>query len=141
MSTKNPLNAYRETKIKTASQGQLIIMLYDEAVKQLDMALEELSRPVRKIDKISNSIIKTQDLITELMVSLDFEKGGDIAKNLLSLYMFFNRQLMEANMKKEAEPLSQIRAMLFDLRGAWTEVIQKSRSELGESGSGVNIAG
>lgn len=141
MSTKNPLNAYKETKIKTASQGQLIIMLYDEAIKQLDIALDELSHSVRKIDRISNAIIKTQDLITELMVSLDFEKGGDIAKNLLSLYMFFNRQLMEANMKKDTEPLSQVRKMLFELRGAWTEVIHKNRTETGESGSGVNIAG
>ena len=141
MSTKNPLNAYRETKIKTASQGQLIIMLYDEAVKQLDIALEEMSHDVRKIDRISNAIIKTQDLITELMVSLDFEKGGDIAKNLLSLYMFFNRQLMEANMSKAPEPLSHVRKMLFELRGAWTEVIQKNRTEMNESGGGVNIAG
>jgi flagellar secretion chaperone FliS len=141
LSTKNPLNAYRETKIKTASQGQLIIMLYDEAVKQLDIAIDELSRPVRKIDRISNAIIKTQDLITELMVSLDFEKGGDIAKNLLSLYMFFNRQLMEANMKKDPEPLTHVRKMVFELRSAWTEVIQKNRSEMGEAGSGVNIAG
>ncbi len=141
MSTKNPLNAYRETKIKTASQGQLIIMLYDEAVKQLDIAIDELSRSVRKLDRISNAIIKTQDLITELMVSLDFEKGGDIAKNLLSLYMFFNRQLMEANMKKDSEHLVQVRKMLFELRGAWTEVIRKNRSEMGDAGSGVNIAG
>lgn len=141
LSTKNPLNAYRETKIKTASQGQLIIMLYDEAVKQLDIAIDELSRSVRKLDRISNAIIKTQDLITELMVSLDFEKGGDIAKNLLSLYMFFNRQLMEANMKKDSEHLVQVRKMLFELRGAWTEVIRKNRSEMGDAGSGVNIAG
>ena len=35
----NPLNAYRETKIKTASQGRLIVMLYDEAIKQLDIAI------------------------------------------------------------------------------------------------------
>jgi len=141
LSTKNPLNAYRETKIKTASQGQLIIMLYDEAVKQLDIAIDELSTSGRKLDRISNAIIKTQDLITELMVSLDFEKGGDIAKNLLSLYMFFNRQLMEANMKKDSEHLVQVRKMLFELRGAWTEVIQKNRSEMGDAGSGVNIAG
>ncbi|MBN2050588.1 MAG: flagellar export chaperone FliS [Spirochaetales bacterium] len=141
MSTKNPLNAYRETRIKTASQGQLIIMLYDEAIKQLDTALDEFNRENRKLDLISNAIIKTQDLVTELMVSLDFEKGGDIAKNLLSLYMFFNRQLMEANMRKEGEPLTHVRKMLFELRGAWTEVIQKNRMDLDSPGAGVNIAG
>ena len=116
-------------------------MLYDEAIKQLDIALDELSRSIRKLDVISNCIIKTQDLVTELMVSLDFEKGGDIAKNLLSLYMFFNRQLMEANLRKDSEPLSHVRGMLFDLRSAWTEVIHKNTAEMGESANGVNIAG
>lgn len=88
MSTVNRLNAYKETHIKTASGGRLIIMIYDEAVRQLDYAIEALGRKNPKFDLASNAIIKTQDLITELMVSLDFDKGGDRPESFQSVYVF-----------------------------------------------------
>ncbi len=143
MGTFNRLNAYKETHIKTASGGKLILMIYDEAVRQLDIAMEALENGSYKMDSVNNSIIKTQDLITELIVSLDFEKGGEIASSLFSLYMFFNQQLMEANIKKDPELLKKVRVYLTDLRGAWTEVVAKAGSEngLNERSGGVNIAG
>ena len=143
MSTNRPLNAYRETNIKTASQGKLIVMLYDEAIKMLDMACELLALEDRKLDEISNSIIRAQEMITELMVSLNFEQGGEIAKTLFSLYMYFNRQLMEANMKKEIEPLKQVSGMMKELRQAWAEIVQKEKGGPTDAPStgGVNIAG
>ena len=101
MSTFNRLDAYKETHIKTASGGKLILMIYNEAVRQLDIALESIEN--NKLENASNSIIKTQDLVTELIVSLDFEKGGEIANSLFSLYMFFNKQLMEANINKDVD--------------------------------------
>ena len=141
MSNLNPLNAYRETNIKTASQGKLVLMLYDEAIKQMDIAIGALTKPSPKLDHINNCIIKAQDIITELMVSLDFEKGGDIAKNLYSLYVFFNRQLMDANVKKDPEIIVPVADMMKDLKDAWTQVFQKAG--MGSSGvtGGVNIAG
>ncbi|MCF6335913.1 MAG: flagellar export chaperone FliS [Spirochaetales bacterium] len=143
MGTFNRLNAYKETHIKTASGGKLILMIYDEAVRQLDIALEALENGKYKMDSVSNSIIKTQDLITELIVSLDFEKGGEIASSLFSLYMFFNQQLMEANIKKDIELLKKVRVYLTDLRGAWTEVVAKAGAEnvQDERSGGINIAG
>ncbi len=140
MSTINRLNAYKETHIKTASGGKLIILIYDEAVRQLDYAIEVLEGGTPRLDSVSNAIIKTQDLITELMVSLDFEKGGEIASNLFSLYMFFNRQLMEANVKKDAEILKRIHTYITDLRDAWQQVIGKT-SVKGSVSGGINIAG
>ncbi len=140
MSTVNRLNAYKETHIKTASGGRLIIMIYDEAVRQLDYAIEELGKSSPRFDLTSNAIIKTQDLITELMVSLDFEKGGDIAQNLFSLYMFFNKQLMEANVKKDVDILKNVRRLVSDLRDAWHQAINKTQVK-GQSSGGINIAG
>ncbi len=143
MGTFNRLDAYKETHIKTASGGKLILMIYDEAIRQLDIALEALENNSYKMDNVSNSIIKTQDLITELIVSLDFEKGGEIASSLFSLYMFFNQQLMEANINKDADILKKIRTYLTDLRSAWIEVVGKAGIDNGNSGrtGGVNIAG
>jgi flagellar protein FliS len=142
------LSAYRETRIKTASQGQLIIMLYDEAVKQLDHGLEllELNAVGKKdpgrIEQISKAILKTQEIITELMVSLDFEQGGEIARNLFSLYTWFNQELLEANIGQDPRRIADIRNMLNELRGAWNEIAAKHSAEGADRpSSGVNIAG
>lgn len=141
MSTFNRLDAYKETHIKTASGGKLILMIYNEAVRQLDFALESIEDS--ELENASNSIIKSQDLITELIVSLDFEKGGEIANSLFSLYMFFNKQLMEANINKDVEIIKNIKTYLVDLKSAWTQAVTaagKVNSQDGRSG-GINIAG
>ncbi|MFQ3619890.1 MAG: flagellar export chaperone FliS, partial [Spirochaetales bacterium] len=67
----NPLKAYKETNIRTASQGKLIVMLYEEAIRQIDIAIQELAQKSRKLDLVHNAIVKAQDIITELTVSLD----------------------------------------------------------------------
>lgn len=143
MATFNRLGAYKETHIKTASGGKLILMIYDEAIRQLNIAMEALENSSYKLDDVSNSIIKTQDLITELIVSLDFDKGGEIASSLFSLYMFFNQQLMEANINKDVELLEKVRVYLEDLRSAWTEIVGKAGidNRHSERTGGINIAG
>ncbi|MFO7729185.1 MAG: flagellar export chaperone FliS [Spirochaetia bacterium] len=136
----NKLNAYRETHIKTASQGKIIIMLYDESLRQLDTAIHLLKDNTREYDKVNSAILRAQDMVTELMVSLDFEKGGDIAQGLYSLYMFFNQHMMQANMKKDANMLRTVREQLNELRTAWDQVINKAQSGSQNSG-GINVAG
>jgi len=137
----NPHNAYKETQIKTASQGKLIIMLYDGAIRQIDVAIGELASPEPSLDTTNAALVKAQDVVTELMVSLDFEKGGDIAQRLFDLYMYFNRQLIDANVKKEAEPLLEVRKMLDELRTTWLQIIGKAGPDDSDSVRGVNIAG
>jgi flagellar protein FliS len=123
-------------------------MLYDEAIKNLDRSLELLEKNTSgkkdpgKIEQIGKSILKTQEIITELMVSLDFEQGGDIAKNLFSLYAWFNQELMEAHIQQDMRRLTIIRNMLNELRGAWHEIVAKNSAETaGRQTTGVNIAG
>lgn len=141
MSSSKPLDVYRKTKIKTASQKKLIIMLYDEAIKQIHLAGDTLESPRPKLDTANNAIIRAQEMVTELMVSLDFEKGGEIAQTLFSLYIFFNRRLMEANLNKDVEILKQIGGMLDELRSAWEQVVQQEGNSPLKEMSGVNIAG
>ena len=140
--TNNPLNAYKETQIKTASQGKLIIMLYEGAIRHIDTALSELEHSTPELEKVNVSLVKSQDLITELMVSLDFDRGGEIAQSLFNLYMYFNRQLVESNIKKEPEPLKEVKRMLAELRDTWLQIIGRGDTSPDGSGSvGVNIAG
>ncbi|MBN2508937.1 MAG: flagellar export chaperone FliS [Spirochaetales bacterium] len=138
----NRVNAYRETEIKTAGQGKLIVMLYDEAIKQLGTAIHGLENETKELDKVNASIIRAQDMVTELSTSLDFERGGDIAHNLFSLYMYFNSRLLEGNIRKDVAPLKEIRSHLSSLREAWSQISKTvSMENHSPSVGGVNIAG
>ncbi len=141
--TQNPLGAYRETRVRTASPGQLVVMLYAEAVKQCDLAVDYLHQDLKKnpkyIESFNKALTKTQDIITELVASLDFESGGDIAQSLFALYMFFNRELLDANIQKSSAKIRGVRAMLDDLRAAWA--VAASQAAGREATGGVNIAG
>jgi len=144
---KNASSTYKETKIKTASQGQLILMLYDEAVKQLNMALELLElnsqkKEPGKIEQISKAVMKTEEIITELTVSLDFEQGGEIAKNLFALYSWFNKELLEANIAQDLGRIKTVRDMISDLRDTWSEIASKHTDKpVNREAIGINIAG
>ena len=138
----NPLRSYKETQIKTATPGKLILMMYDGAIKNLNQALQEMDDEHRRYDSISTSLIKAQDIIAELMISLDFERGGEIAKNLFGLYVFMNRRLLDGNIKKDKAPLEEVKTLLLELRGAWAEAADKANVPAGSQQiRGVNIAG
>ena len=146
MAYSNALSAYKETRIRTASPGQLIIMLYDEAVKQLDKGLELLylnkssKQDPSRIEVIGKAIIKARDIVTELMVSLDFEQGGEIAQNLFALYTWFNKELLEAHITMDIARIGTVKNQLADLRSAWVDIAAKTTTEE-RPVEGVNIAG
>lgn len=136
----NSVSAYKETSVRTASGGKMIIMLYDAAIRQIDTAVNHLQSGTKQLDQVNSAVLKAQDIITELMVSLDMEKGGEIADKLFGLYRFFNDQLMDGNVRKDAEPMRSVRTMMNELRGAWAQIVPTTNVK-GQSSSGVNIAG
>ncbi len=141
MHIKDASSQYKETQVKTANQGKLIVMLYDGAIKFLKTALDNI--PEKKYDVVNNNIIKAQDIISELMLSLNFEVG-DFANKLFSLYTYMNKKLVEGNIKKNAEPIKEVIDFLIDLKEAWQQVSTVSTRndeldvDLDQSG-GVNI--
>ena len=147
MAYSNASSTYKETKIKTAGQGQLIVMLYEEAVKQLTRALEMMDSNKQKknpgkIEQISKAVMKTEEIVTELMVSLDFERGGEISKNLFALYSWFNRELLEANIAQDTDRIKAVRDMLTELRDTWSQIVIQKPAESGNrENAGINIAG
>lgn len=120
----NPYEKYKKASVETASQGKLILMLYDGAIRFLNTSLEAMSK--RIIDQTNNNIIRAQDIIWELLGSLDMEKGGDIAANLFKLYDYMNRRLVFANIKKDPEPIKEVISILTQLREAWAQVFRES---------------
>jgi len=144
---KDASSTYKETKIKTAGQGQLIVMLYDEAVKQLTKAVEllEANNSEKKdpgsIQQISKAVMKAEEIITELMISLDFEQGGDIAKHLFALYTWFNKELLEANITQDKNRIITVKDLLTDLRNAWNSISKNAVEQSSRETVGINIAG
>ncbi|MBQ0002362.1 MAG: flagellar export chaperone FliS [Treponema sp.] len=130
MGYNNAYNAYKETNVKTASQGRLIVLLYEEAVKQLTLASSLFDTaaqlPVKNIEKFGKAVLKTQEIITELQVSLDMEKGGEIAANLMSLYIFFNKELTDANIKKNKAKIDSTLKMMKELCETWRQAAETS---------------
>lgn len=115
-------DAYKKTQIETATPENLILMLYDGALRFMGQAEEAFKE--KNLEKISNLLLRVQAIFTELMTSLDKEKGGDIAVNLERLYLFFLRQLSDANIKKDPEPMLAIKPLVVDLRNTWEQAMQ-----------------
>ncbi len=142
MNVNDPVHAYKETQIKTANQIRLIVMLYDGAIRHVNLALDALAAGHRRYDEVNNHIIAAQDILSELTASLDFDKGGGLAKNLFSLYSFMNRRLLEGNLTKDPKPLTEVKGHLGSLREAWVEVSRRrGLAEKAVPETGVNIAG
>lgn len=123
MAFQNAYSAYQKTNVNTASQGKLVVLLYEGAIKQLTMALNFIDEndkiKPQNIEKFGICLQKVQSIITELQVSLDMEKGGDIATNLMALYVFFNEELVQASITKDKEKIKSVLKMMSDLADSW----------------------
>lgn len=141
------IESYKDTEISTAGQGKLIVMLYDGAIRFLGLAMENMNP--RTYDVVNNNIIKAQDIITELMLALNMEEGGDIAQNLFNIYAYMKKRLLEGNIGKDSQILGEVVKLLVELRAAWAEVAQKeagnspasSMSRIREEGASFSIQG
>lgn len=128
---------YRQTQVMTASPMELVLMLYDEGIRSLRNAEEafKIETPDR-IEKINNGILRAQDVIAELTLSLDMEKGGEIANNLERLYDFMINHLSGANVRKTVKPLKEVRELLSELKEAWQKVAEKEPAGQERSSAG-----
>lgn len=113
----NPYAQYQKTQVETADQGKLLLMLYDGALRFLGrarLALQENNGEVA-----NNNLVRTQEIIAELMASLDLE-AGDVAGSLFRLYEYMHYLLVQANLKKEDGQLQYVEDMLLELKEAWS---------------------
>jgi len=142
MRTQSPYDSYKKAQVQTANQGKLIVMMYDGAVKFMRSAVESIKH--KKYDQAHKNIVRAEDIITELLLALDYDKGGEIAKKLASLYIFFNQQLLEANIAKSAEPIETVVKLMSELRESWDKISGKATdndaTDMDKKG-GLNISG
>ena len=113
-------NEYKYNQISTSSQGKLILMMYEGAVKFTMMALKSMDEG--DIAGKATYIRKTHDIVNELSVSLDLKKGGEVTARLETLYQFILRQLTLANIKPDRKALESILKVLEPLQEAWSQL-------------------
>jgi len=134
------VRTYRTNAILTASPGHLVLMLYDGALKALNLAHEAFDHPgddLRRIETINQQLLKAQAIIGELQDGLNFEAGGEMAQTLNRLYDYHNRRLFEANIRKQVAPVIEVEGLLRELRDAWAEMLMKQCPETSDCLRGV----
>lgn len=127
MKPKNPWQSYRQVATRTASPGQLVLMLYEGAVRFLERAQAgfDLEDPVEFNTTINNNILRAQDIIRELDYSLNVDQGGELAIQLRRLYDYFDRVLLEANLRKDPKGIGEVIHRLTELRDAWATMLSQ----------------
>ena len=127
---------YMEMKVQTATPEALVSMLYEGAIRFLNRAAYGLDQ--KDWQEAHSNIVRAQNIVTELNISLNKQRGGDIADNLARIYDYLNNRLIEANIKKDAHSVNECINLLSDLNTAWHEV---ARNVKGKSSAGVSLAG
>ena len=121
------VNAYRKTAVTTASKEQVLIMLYEAAIKHLRKASESCQK--NDLSARGVAIGKAHDIVMELANSLDFTIGGEIAKNLERLYSFIIEQITQGNLKNDPTKFDQARALLENLLEGWKGAVAQVQQE------------
>ena len=133
----NPWKSYQQVATQTAPPGQLVLMLYEGAVRFLERAVVgfSLEDPAQFNQTISNNIIRAQDIIFELNVTLNMNEGGELAMTLRRLYDYMDRRLMESNLKKDQAGVKEVIGRMVVLRDAWAQMLQNQGQPLVEGDS------
>lgn len=123
----NPYKQYQKTQVTTASREKVLLMLYEGAIrftKQAHAAMLE-----KKIAEKGRFISKATAILSELMATLDFKVGGQLAVDLENLYVFMIDKLIEANIHNKPECLEAVEKLLVTLHAAWRDVIENPRDD------------
>ncbi len=137
MNASQHLQQYVKRNVEGSSQCDLIILLYDASINAMCAGKMKLER--QDIEGAHNAVTKATRIIEELISSLNMDKGGDIAKNLLRLYAFAKRRLTEANTIKEPGGIDEALQIMEGLRTAWKKAflqLQGGKPSEGERNEG-----
>lgn len=120
-------NQYLVNTVNSASPEQLMLMLYDGAIRFLGMGIQAIDN--KMIDKRAYYINKASAIISEFAATLDHTQDANLAENLDALYNYMLGRLQDANLKNDTEPLEEVKTMLSDLRATWGQAIDLNKQE------------
>jgi flagellar protein FliS len=116
----NPTASYQQQAILTAPPGRLLVMLYDGCLRFLFQSAYAMREGDRK--QSQDRMRRAEAIIDELTVTLDHERGGEVAGRLQGIYAFCRRHLIEAQMQQDPAKIEEVSELLGELREAWAEV-------------------
>ena len=122
----NAFSAYKKQSVTTLTPGDVVVKLYMEAERQLNRASYYI--PLKNYEETNKALIKAQDIINALRSCLDMKIS--VSKNLDSLYEYFNREIVEANIKKDKAKVDALLPMIAELREAFAEINSMSREQM-----------
>ncbi|QPC47502.1 flagellar export chaperone FliS [Mangrovibacillus cuniculi] len=125
MAVNNPFQAYQQNSVTTASPGDLTLMLYNGSLKFIAIAKKAIQEG--NVEVKNTNIQKTQNIVNELMVTLNMDL--EVSKNMMALYEYMNRRLIEANIKSDIAILEEVEGYLVEFRDTWKQVIQMNRQK------------
>lgn len=123
----NPLHKYKKTSVLSASREQILLMLYEGAIKFTKLAIQAAEQ--KKIAERGQNILRAFDIILELQATLDHKVGGELAEQLERLYLFMLDKYTEANLKGDPEPLRANLKVLENLYDGWKQAVEKIKKE------------
>lgn len=123
MALPNPYANYQQQSILTATPGDLTLMLYNGCIKFIKQA--EIAIDHKDVPAAYTAIVRAQDIIVEFMSTLDMEI--EISHNLMALYEYIHRRLIEANIRKDKQILAECLELVTELRDTWAEVVRINR--------------
>jgi flagellar protein FliS len=123
----NPYSQYQKTQVTTASREKVLLMLYEGAIRFTKHAVAAMKQ--KKIAEKGKYISKATAILSELMATLDFKAGGQLAVDLENLYVFMIDKLIEGNIKNDVECLTHVEQLLMTLYEAWKDVIENPRPD------------
>lgn len=125
------MNQYKQVGTKVAvdvaDPHLLIQMLIDGALERINSAKYHMTQ--KNIAKKGEDISKAISIIDGLITSLDIEKGGELAENLLSLYDYMQRKLVEANLTDKMDNLNEVALLMNEIKAGWSAIPQDVRNE------------
>lgn len=124
MSGQDQLRKYQELEIKTSSPEKLVLLLYDGVIRFLNQAERKIEE--KNWQESNKLLIKGQRIISELMTSLDL-RVADFTKGWYSLYDYMHQRLIEANLKKDVQPVKEVLQLIIPLRDSWAQIISSKR--------------
>lgn len=123
MALPNAYAQYNNSKILTASPAELTLMLYDGAIKFCNIAEEAVEQ--KDIEKAHNNIVKVQNIIDYLRKTLDMKYA--VAQDFERIYVYLEQRLLQANLKKDKEILTEVNMHLHSVRDTWKEVMKANK--------------
>ncbi len=125
MALHNPYQAYQSNAVTTASPGELTLMLYNGCLKFIKAG--RMAMDNKEIEKRNENLLKAQNIINELRVTLNMEI--EVSKNMMAMYDYILRRLIEANMKNDPTILDEVEELVVGLRDTWKQAIQLNRQK------------